>query len=155
MIPSAPHPIKLPLPSLLPSKTLRSGVWFVVFPYLVEDLAYCGYPPNTVEYTEFRAQNHGTYNLKESLVDSSSSCLQAVTIQTPKGKLPCSVTFKRVDKTMEYAMVFSVVMWGCESWIIRKAEHQKLMFSNCGAREDSWEPLGQEIKPVNPKGNQP
>ena len=54
--------------------------WFVVFPYLVEDLTYCGYPPNTVECTEFRAQNHGTYNLKESLADSNSLCLQAVKI---------------------------------------------------------------------------
>ena len=58
----------------------RDLAWFVVFPYLVEDLAYCGYPPNTVEYTKFRAQNQGTYNLKESLVDSNSSCLQAVKI---------------------------------------------------------------------------
>ena len=31
------------------------------------------------------------------------------------------------------------------------------MLSNCGAGEDSWESLGdyKEIKPVNPKGNQP
>ena len=30
------------------------------------------------------------------------------------------------------------------------------MLSNCGVVEDSWESLGQkEIKPVNPKGNQP
>ena len=30
------------------------------------------------------------------------------------------------------------------------------MLSNCGAGEDSWEPLDcKEIEPVNPKGNQP
>ena len=30
------------------------------------------------------------------------------------------------------------------------------MLSNCGAGEDSWSPLDcKEIKPVNPKGNQP
>ena len=55
---------------------------------------------------------------------------------------------------MEYAMVFfssHVRMWELD---YGKAEHQKLMLSNCGAGEDSWEPLGQEIKPVNPKGNQ-
>ena len=34
------------------------------------------------------------------------------------------------------AMVFPVVMYGYESWIIKKAEHQKLMLSNC-AGEDS------------------
>ena len=33
-------------------------------------------------------------------------------------------------------MVFPVVMYGCESWTIKKAEHQ-LMLSNCGVREDS------------------
>ena len=32
------------------------------------------------------------------------------------------------------AMVFPAVMYGCESWIIKKAE--KLMLSNCGAGED-------------------
>ena len=56
---------------------------------------------------------------------------------------------------MEYAMVFfssHVRMWELD---YGKAEHQKLMLSNCGAGEDSWEPLGQEIKPVNPKGNKP
>ena len=34
------------------------------------------------------------------------------------------------------AMVFPVVMNRCESWT-KKAEHQKLMLSNCGAGEDS------------------
>ena len=31
------------------------------------------------------------------------------------------------------AMVFPVVMYGCESWTIKKAEHQRLMLLNCGA----------------------
>ena len=35
------------------------------------------------------------------------------------------------------AMIFPVVMYGCESWTIKKAEHQELMLLNCGAREDS------------------
>ena len=35
-------------------------------------------------------------------------------------------------------MVFPVVMYGCESWTIKKAEHQKeLMLLNCGVGEDS------------------
>ena len=33
------------------------------------------------------------------------------------------------------AMVFPVVMYGCESWTIKKAE--ELMFLNCGVGEDS------------------
>ena len=30
------------------------------------------------------------------------------------------------------AMVFPVVMYGCESWTIKKAEHRRLMLLNCG-----------------------
>ena len=35
------------------------------------------------------------------------------------------------------AMVFPVVMYGCESWTVKKAERQKLMLLNCGVGEDS------------------
>ena len=35
------------------------------------------------------------------------------------------------------AMVFPVVMYGCESWTVKKAECRKLMLLNCGAGEDS------------------
>ena len=35
------------------------------------------------------------------------------------------------------ATVFPVVMYGCESWTIKRAEHQELMVLNCGVREDS------------------
>ena len=35
------------------------------------------------------------------------------------------------------AMVFAVVMYGCENWTVKKAEHQKLMLLNCGDGEDS------------------
>ena len=35
------------------------------------------------------------------------------------------------------ALVFSVVMYECESWTIKKAECQRTDVSNCGAGEDS------------------
>ena len=35
------------------------------------------------------------------------------------------------------AMVFPVVMYGCESWTIKKAERRELMLLNCGVGEDS------------------
>ena len=54
------------------------------------------------------------------------------------------------------AMVFPVIMYGCESWTIKKTEHR---------RSDAfelwyWRRLknsldGKEIKPASPKGNQP
>ena len=39
--------------------------------------------------------------------------------------------------------VLSVVTYGCESWTVKKAEHQRLMPLNCAAGEDSQKPLGQ------------
>ena len=35
------------------------------------------------------------------------------------------------------AKVFPVVMYGCESWTIKKAEHRRILFLNCGVGEDS------------------
>ena len=36
------------------------------------------------------------------------------------------------------AMVFPVVMYGCESWTVKKAERQRIdAFENCGVGEDS------------------
>ena len=35
------------------------------------------------------------------------------------------------------AMVFPVVMYGCESWTVEKAELEELMLLNCGVGEDS------------------
>ena len=35
------------------------------------------------------------------------------------------------------AMVFPVVMYGCESWTIKKAKSEELMLLNCGIGEDS------------------
>jgi len=35
------------------------------------------------------------------------------------------------------AMVFPVVMYGCESWTIKQVSAEELMLLNCGVREDS------------------
>ena len=52
-------------------------------------------------------------------------------------------------------MVFPVVMYGCGSWILKKAECQRID----GFELWHWRRLGspldcKEIQPVNPKGNQ-
>ena len=53
------------------------------------------------------------------------------------------------------AVVFPVVMYGCESWTVKKAEHRRIDAFDlwCWRRLES--PLDcKEIKPVNPKVNQ-
>ena len=50
-------------------------------------------------------------------------------------------------------MVFSVVMYGCESWTIKKAEHQRIDAFELEKTLES--PLDcKEFQPVHPKGNQ-
>ena len=46
--------------------------------------------------------------------------------------------------------VFPVVMYGCESRTVKKAECWKLMLLNCGVGEDSWESLGLQGDPTSP-----
>ena len=55
------------------------------------------------------------------------------------------------------AMVFPIVMYGCESWNIKEAERLKNWCFRTVVLERTLEsPLDcKEIKPVNPKGNQP
>jgi len=53
------------------------------------------------------------------------------------------------------AMVFPVVMYGCESWTIKKAEHQRIDAFELCIGEDPWESLGcKGVQPVHPKGDQ-
>ena len=55
------------------------------------------------------------------------------------------------------AMVFPVVMYGFESWTIKKAECQRICAYElwCLKRLLRVSPLdGKEIQPVHPKGNQ-
>ena len=56
---------------------------------------------------------------------------------------------------MVKGIVLPVVIYGCESWTIKKAEHQR-WFQNV-VLENTFENLLdiKEIKSVHPKGNQP
>ena len=48
------------------------------------------------------------------------------------------------------AMVLPVVMYGCESWTIKKLSTKELMLLNCGVGEDSLESLGLKGDPTSP-----
>ena len=47
------------------------------------------------------------------------------------------------------AMVFPVVMYGCESWTVKKAERRRIDAFELGVGEDSWESLGPQEDPTS------
>ena len=47
------------------------------------------------------------------------------------------------------AMVFPVIMYGCESWTIKKAERWRIDAFELGVGEDSWESLGPQEDPTS------
>ena len=51
--------------------------------------------------------------------------------------------------------VFPVVMYGCESWTINKGEHWRIVAFELMEKTLLIYFDSKEIKPVNPKGNQP
>ena len=55
------------------------------------------------------------------------------------------------------AMVFPVVMYGCKSWAIKKAEHQRIDAFELWCWRRLWRVTwtARKITPVNSKGNQP
>ena len=48
------------------------------------------------------------------------------------------------------AVVFPVVMYGCESWTLKKAEHQRIDAFELWCGEDSSESLGLQGDPTSP-----
>ena len=48
------------------------------------------------------------------------------------------------------ALVFPVVMYGCEIGLWRELSAEELMLLNCGVGEDSWESLGLQGVPTSP-----
>ena len=53
------------------------------------------------------------------------------------------------------AMLFPVVMYGCESWSIKRTGTKEMMLLNCDVEKTLESPLDcKDIYPVCPKGNQ-
>ena len=48
------------------------------------------------------------------------------------------------------AMVFPVVMYGCKSWTVKKAEHRRIDAFELCVGQDSWESLGLQGDPTSP-----
>ena len=69
--------------------------------------------------------------------------------------LPSCWGFSPTKVHLVKAMVFPVVMYGCESWTIKKVERQRIDAFELVLEKTLESPLDcKEIQPVHPKGNQ-
>ena len=61
-----------------------------------------------------------------------------------------------IEVRLVKATVFPVIMYGCKSWTIKKAERQRIdAFELCVLEKTLEGPLDcKEIQPVHPKGDQ-
>ena len=80
-------------------------------------------------------QNHGRWDSSHEIKRSLLLGRKAMTSQNSILKsrditLPTKVHLVK-------GMVFPVVVYGCESWTIKKAEHQRIDAFNCDVGEDS------------------
>ena len=65
------------------------------------------------------------------------------------------LTSRDITLPTKSTMVFPLVMYGCESWTIKKAEHRRIDAFELVLKKTLQNPLDcKEIQPVHPRGNQ-
>ena len=85
--------------------------------------------------SKITSQNDSSHEMKRCLLLARKAMIKLESIL--KSRDIILLTKVRLVK----AMVFLVVMYGCESWTIKKTEHQRIdALLNCGAGEDSRVP---------------
>ena len=94
--------------------------------------------------SKITADGNYSHEIKKRLLLGSKALTNLDSILKSRGiTLPTKVHLVK-------AMVFPVVIYGCESWTIKKAELKEMMLLNCGVREDFWESLGLQEDPTSP-----
>ena len=91
--------------------------------------------------SKISADGDCSHEIKRSLLLGRKAMINLDSIIKSRGiTLPAKVHLVK-------AMVFPLVMYACESWTIKKAEHRRFDALNCGFGEDSWESFGMQTVP--------
>ena len=89
-------------------------------------------------------QNNCSHETKRRLLPGRKAMTNPDSILNTAEILLCQQSLVKV-------MVFPVVMYGCESWTIKKTERQRIdVFELCGPGKDSWESLAQQQDQTSP-----
>ena len=99
-----------------------------------------------------RLQNHMdggcSYDLKRHLL------LGRIAMTNLDSILKSRATTVPMKVHMVKAVVFMVVMYGCENWTIKKTECQRVKAFELVLKKALDSTMDYKIKPVNPKGSQ-
>ena len=121
--------------------------------------------PNTSQQTDRgRVETATDFIFLDPKITADSDCSHKIKrrllfgrkVMTNLGVLKSrDITFPRKFRLVK-AVVFPVVMYGCERWSIKKLSAKELMLSNCGAGEDSVpctarRPNQSILKEINPE----
>ena len=103
----------------------------------------------TLRGSKITADGDCSHEIKRQLLLGSKAMTNLVSILESRGNTLLTKVL------LVKAVVFPVVMYGCESWTIKKAEHQRIYaFELWCWRRLLRVPYSKEIQPVYPKGNQ-
>ena len=100
----------------------------------------------TLRGSKITADGDCSHEIKRQLLLGSKAMTNLVSILESRGNTLLTKVL------LVKAVVFPVVMYGCESWTIKKAEHQRIDVFELWCRRRLLD--CKEIKPVNPKRNQ-
>ena len=107
------------------------------------DRLYFSWAPKSLQMVTATMKLKDACSLEEKAMTNLDNILKSRDIS-----LPTKVCLVKV-------MVFPVVMYGCQSWTIKKAERQRIDAFELWLEKTLESPSDcKEIQPVHPKGNQ-
>ena len=124
-----------PTPVLLPGKSMDGGAWWA---------AVHGVAKSWTRLSDFPFTFH-FHALEKEMAAHSSDLAWRIPGMGEPGGLP-SMGLHRVRHDWSDL----AALYGCESWTVKKAEHWRIDYLNCGVGEDSWEFFGLQEDPTSP-----
>ena len=156
------QPWRTPFPiwnqSVVPCPILTVASW-PAYKFLKRQIRWSGTPISSWEIDGETVETVSDFIFWDSKITEDGDCSHEIKRRLILGKKVMTnldSILKSRDITLPTkvclvkAMVFPVVMYGCENWTWIKLSTEELMLLNCGVGEDSWESLGLQGDPTSP-----
>ena len=112
----------------------------------VADACWCMAKP--IQYC--KVEKKKTLLMVTAAMKSKDTLLLRIKVMTNLDILKCRNSTFPTKVCLVKAMIFPVVIYGCEFWTIKKAECRRIDAFELWCGEDSWESLGLQVDPTSP-----